>query len=180
MVESFNLWLVEPDSIAVGVLAEPGDLSIHNYIDPSSDFYDDKDSNPKFGIMKRLTPGTIVGPVDEGSKIRLVCRAGRARPIPQVTWWQHNRGPIDDDDLGNISESNDKILKNHVFICLLYFFSTYTQLIISIAEWIPIRPMIITRTRGYTLHKVFSPLWEREVPTVGTNVVWKQWLIHCL
>jgi len=52
--------------------------------------------------MKKLTSGAIVGPVDEGNKIRLVCRSGRARPIPQVTWWQHSRGPIYDTDLGNI------------------------------------------------------------------------------
>lgn len=81
-------------------MAEPGDPSARNYIDPSSDFYDDKHSNPKFGIMKKLIPGTIVGPVDEGNKIRLVCRAGRARPVPQVTWWQHSRGQIYDEDLG--------------------------------------------------------------------------------
>lgn len=96
------LFIADPESISVGLFAEPGDPSAHNYIDPTSDFYDDKNSNPKFGIMKKLTPGAIVGPVDEGNKIRLVCRAGRARPIPQVTWWQHNRGPIYDGDLGNI------------------------------------------------------------------------------
>lgn len=98
----YFICLADPESISVGILAEPGDPSMRNYIDPSSDFHDDKNSNPKFGIMKKLTSGSIVGPVDEGNKIRLVCRAGRARPVPQVTWWQHNRGPIDDDDLGSI------------------------------------------------------------------------------
>lgn len=94
--------LADPESITVGTLAEPNDPSSRNYNDPSSDFYDDKDSNPKFGIMKKLIPGTTVGPVDEGKQIRLVCRGGRARPVPQITWWQHNRGLIDDDDFGNI------------------------------------------------------------------------------
>uniref|UniRef100_A0A2H8TD35 Hemicentin-1 n=1 Tax=Melanaphis sacchari TaxID=742174 RepID=A0A2H8TD35_9HEMI len=100
IVQFINLTTyTDPESISVGTLVEPSDLSAHNYIDPSSDFYDDKNSDPKFGLMKKLTSGTIVGPVDEGSKIRLVCRAGRARPIPQVTWWQHSRGPIYDSDL---------------------------------------------------------------------------------
>lgn len=49
--------------------------------------------------MKRLITGTTVGPVDEGSKIRLVCRASRSRPVPQITWWQHNRGQIDDENM---------------------------------------------------------------------------------
>ncbi|XP_060858913.1 uncharacterized protein LOC132936236 isoform X6 [Metopolophium dirhodum] len=100
IVQFINLTTyTDPESISVGTFAELGDLSAHNYIDPSSDFYDDKNSDPKFGIMKKLTSGAIVGPVDEGNKIRLVCRAGRARPIPQVTWWQHSRGPIYDTDL---------------------------------------------------------------------------------
>lgn len=93
----------DPESISVGIMAEPGDVSLRNHIDSSSDFYDDENSNPKFGVMKKLNSGSIVGPVDEGNKIRLVCRAGRARPVPQVTWWQHNRGQIYDSDLGNIS-----------------------------------------------------------------------------
>ncbi|XP_008180293.1 uncharacterized protein LOC100161772 isoform X4 [Acyrthosiphon pisum] len=100
IVQFINLTTyTDPESISVGTYAEIGDVSAHNYIDPSSDFYDDKNSDPKFGIMKKLTSGAIVGPVDEGNKIRLVCRAGRARPIPQVTWWQHSRGPIYDTDL---------------------------------------------------------------------------------
>ncbi|XP_060844701.1 uncharacterized protein LOC132924417 isoform X6 [Rhopalosiphum padi] len=100
IVQFINLTTyTDPESISVGTLIEPSDLSAHNYIDPSSDFYDDKNSDPKFGIMKKLTSGAIVGPVDEGNKIRLVCRAGRARPVPQVTWWQHSRGPIYDSDL---------------------------------------------------------------------------------
>ncbi|VVC24095.1 Hypothetical protein CINCED_3A020233 [Cinara cedri] len=89
----------DPASIGVGTFAEPGDLSAFNYDDPKSDFYDTKESYPKFGIMKRLITGNNVGPVDEGSKIRLVCRAGRTRPIPQITWWQHNRGQIYDDEM---------------------------------------------------------------------------------
>ncbi|XP_050063742.1 uncharacterized protein LOC114121914 isoform X5 [Aphis gossypii] len=100
IVQFINLTTyTDPESISVGTLVEPNDLSAHNYIDPTSDFYDDKNSDPKFGLMKKLTSGAIVGPVDEGNKIRLVCRAGRARPVPQVTWWQHSRGPIYDSDL---------------------------------------------------------------------------------
>lgn len=83
-------------------MAESGDPSLRNHIDPTSDFYDDEHSNPKFGVMKKLNSGSIVGPVDEGNKIRLVCRAGRARPVPQVTWWQQNRGQIFDSDLGKV------------------------------------------------------------------------------
>lgn len=56
--------------------------------------------------MKKLTPGALVGPVDEGNKIRLVCRAGRSKPVPQVTWLHHNRGPIYDPELGNTIELN--------------------------------------------------------------------------
>jgi len=98
---SFKIDLADPESINVGTLVDPGDPSAHNYIEPTSDFHDGKDKNPKFGIMKKLTSGASVGPVDEGKTIRLVCRAGRARPVPQITWWQHNRGQIDDDDFGN-------------------------------------------------------------------------------
>lgn len=43
-----------------------------------------------------------MGPVDEGSKVRLVCRAGRGRPVPQITWWQQNIGVIEDSDAGNV------------------------------------------------------------------------------
>lgn len=109
--------IADPQSIAVGVMAEPGDPSIRNYIDPSSDFYDDEHSNPKFGVMKKLSSGSIVGPVDEGKKIRLVCRAGRSRPIPQVTWWQYGRGQIYDSDLGNIFKL--KTLESSFFLGVL-------------------------------------------------------------
>lgn len=112
------MFLADPESISVGTLAEPGDPSARNYIDPSSDFFDNKHSNPKFGIMKKLISGAIVGPVDEGNKIRLVCRAGRARPVPQVTWWQHSRGQIYDEDL-----SNKKVYV--VLIKTFYIFYSY-------------------------------------------------------
>ncbi|XP_050528948.1 uncharacterized protein LOC126898699 isoform X4 [Daktulosphaira vitifoliae] len=86
IVQFINLTThIDPDYIGVGVLPAD-DGNNNNEVGGASDAGDSEYDETQKRTVK-MNSGSVVGPLDEDGNVRLYCESGRAKPVPQVTWW---------------------------------------------------------------------------------------------